>query len=665
MNFLRISMVLAITLLFIGLHACSGGGGNDPITPAPDNTPPSDASADEICTGSGTPPEVLNQLQWPHYAADQNSSRFVPTTRLTRDNFTNLTVAWRWCSPDDSINDFIPNKHESTPIMIDGVLYNSTSLSQAVAINALSGESIWVFDPGSYLAGEPPNLGFVNRGVAYWSDESNRHIFLGTGDSRLIALHATDGVRVSTFGDNGEIDLTQGLGREVSNQYYGVSSAPLVCGNTVVVGASILDYPSVKAMPPGDVRGFDVLTGDLKWQFRSIPQSGEVGNETWENDSYLETGGVNVWTTMSCDAERGIVYLPFSTPTNDYYGGDRLGDNLFGESLVALDTETGSRVWHYQMVHHGIWDYDLPAAPNLMDVVLTGESEPTPIVAQVTKHGFTFVFDRTSGSPIWPIEEWPVSASTVTGERAALSQPVPTKPLPFERQGTGEENVIDFTASLRQAALDYLAQFDLGPLFTPPTEKGTVILPGIGGGANWSGAGYHPGKQFLYIPSVSLPFVIRIEDQGQTTTRFVGNPDVVLTTANNVPLFKPPYGRITAIDMASGNHVWMTPVGTGFESLPELAGLDIGILGVPRRIFVAVTEHLLLASQEGNENSQEPLLRAYDLETGELIGTVPLPAHPMGTLSVYEVNDQVFVVLPTGSSGSRSELVALSLSNQE
>ncbi len=652
-----------LAVLFVLLQACSGGGsGSDPMPTVPTNNPPTTAVPDDVCTGSGTQPTVSSQLQWPHYAADQSSSRFAPTTMLTRDNFADLSVVWRWCSPDDSINGFTPNKHESTPIMIDGVLFNSTSLSQAVAINAITGESIWVFDPASYIAGVPPNLGFVNRGVAYWADDSNKHVFLATGDSRLIALNATTGVPVPTFADSGTVDLTRGLGRTVSNQHYGISSAPLVCGTTVVVGASILDYPSVVAMPPGDVRGFNVLTGQLKWQFRSIPQSGEAGNETWENESYRDTGGTNVWTTMSCDAERGIVYLPFGTPTNDYYGGDRLGDNLFGESLVAVDAETGARVWHYQIVHHGIWDYDLPAAPNLMDVVLDGEDEPRALVAQVTKHGFTFVFDRASGVPIWPISELTVTASTVPGERAALTQPFPTKPPPFERQGTGDENVIDFSPSLRQTALDHLAQFDVGPLFTPPTERGTLILPGIGGGASWSGAGYHPARQLLYIPSFSLPFVIRIEDQGQTTTRFVGNPDVILTADNGVPLFQPPYGRITAIDMASGEHAWMTPVGRGYEALPQLADMNLGTLGMPRRIFVAVTENLLLASQEGSAGSQEALLRAYDLDTGELIGSVPLPGHPMGTLSVYEVNDQVFVVLPIGRSDSRSELVALSLS---
>lgn len=352
---------------------------------------------------------------WPTYGADHANSKYAALDQIDQNNVKDLHVVWRWRSVENTLLQDKPYLwtmvNEATPLMIDGRLYTSTSLSQVAAIDAVTGETIWVYDPESYKRGAPPNLGFVHRGVAYWADGETQRIFVATGDAVLIALDAKTGKPVPEFGEQGRIDLTQGLRRWVDRALYGVSSPPIICRNVVIVGATISDYPGMKEMPPGDVRGFDARTGQQRWMFHAVPQGEEPGVETWEQESWRYTGNTNVWTVMSCDEELGYVYLPFSTPTNDYYGGDRPGDNLFAESLVALRAETGARVWHFQAVHHGLWDYDLPAAPNLVDITVEGRR--IKAVAQVSKQGFCYVFDRVTGAPVWPIEERPVPPSFV------------------------------------------------------------------------------------------------------------------------------------------------------------------------------------------------------------------------------------------------------------
>jgi quinoprotein glucose dehydrogenase len=347
---------------------------------------------------SGDRPGPFGQGEWPSYGADTANSKYAPLDQIHKDNVKALQIAWRWSSVDNAIlkdhSELWTMVNEATPLMIDGRLYTSTSLSQVAAIDARTGQTIWVYNPESYEQGSPPNLGFVHRGVAYWADGETQRIFIGTGDAQLIALDAKTGQPVPEFGAHGRIDLTQGMHRWADPALYGVTSPPVICRDVVIVGSSILDYPRVKAMPPGDVRGFDVRTGQQRWTFHAVPQGEEPGVETWENDSWQYTGNTNVWTVMSCDEQLGYVYLPFSTPSNDYYGGQRPGNNLFAESLVALQAETGARVWHFQMVHHGVWDYDLPAAPNLVDITVEGQR--IQAVAQVTKQGFCYVFDRVA-----------------------------------------------------------------------------------------------------------------------------------------------------------------------------------------------------------------------------------------------------------------------------
>ena len=445
---------------------------------------------------------------WLSYGGDKASSKYSPLTQIGRDNFNRLRIAWTWRSAEEEVaksNQLKTWVWEATPLMVEGVLYISTSLSQVAAIDAATGKTQWIYDPETWKNGTPSNNGFVHRGVAYWADGDDQRIFFGTGDGYLICLNAQTGKPIPTFGHEGRIDLTQGLGRTVDRHLYGVSSPPIICRDIVVMGSKVNDVPLAPEMPPGDARGFDVRTGKQQWIFHAIPRQGEFGNETWKDGSWKTTGAANVWTMMSADEALGYVYLPFSTPSDDHYGVHRPGDGLFGESLVCLDARTGKRVWHFQTVHHGLWDYDLPCAPNLIDIRADGK--PVKAVAQMSKQGFCYVFDRVTGKPIWPFEEKPVPQSTVPGERTSPTQPFPTKPAPFDRQGVNENDVIDFTPTLRKQALAILDRYNYGPLFTPPSlEKPTIEMPGIAGGASWSGAACDPETGICYVSSVTLPY---------------------------------------------------------------------------------------------------------------------------------------------------------------
>jgi glucose dehydrogenase len=473
----RLDSLTLVTALAVSIAACQAAPTRAPTAQATSPSPP--AAALE-------PADV----EWRTYAGTYAGARYSPLAQIDRDNVQQLRVAWRWRSPDHEVMARVPDLHtfvnEATPLMVGGVLYVSTSLSQVAAIDAATGQTRWTYDPEVWRLGTPPNLGWVHRGVAHWSDGADERILIGTGNAFLIALDARTGQPVASFGTGGRIDLTEGLGRPVDRRWYSVTSPPVVVRDVVVVGASIFDYPIVPDMPPGHVRGFDVHTGQQRWIFHAIPQAGEVGNDTWDEESWARTGGTNVWAPMSADEALGYVYLPFSTPSNDYHGGHRPGDNLFAESLVCLDAATGRRVWHYQIVRHGLWDYDLPAAPNLADVTVDGRR--VRAVAQVTKQGFVFVFDRETGRPLWPIEERPVPQSKVPGEKTVAAQPFPTRPAPVDQQGVRPEDVIDFTPELRRQALDILERYDWGPLYTPPSGRGTILVPGVAGGPSWSGA---------------------------------------------------------------------------------------------------------------------------------------------------------------------------------
>jgi len=619
--------------------------------------------------------------EWATYAGDLRSTKYSPLGLIDRNNISSLRIAWRWSSPDNELVSHTPSLHlnlfEGTPLLLEGVLYVSTNLHQIAAIDGATGHTRWVYDPGVYRLGVPKRMGFVHRGVATWERGSRRRIIVATGDAYLIALDAASGQPVPSFGENGRIDLIKDLSRPAERLLYGVNSPPLVIGDVIVVGSFISDGWLRREAPPGDVRGFDASSGKLLWTFRTIPRTGETGSESWLEDSGSYTGAANVWTWMSADEALGYVYLPTSTPTDDHYGGHRPGDNLFAESIVCLEAKTGRRIWHFQTTHHGIWDYDLPAAPVLADITVNGRR--IPALAQVSKQAFVYVLDRRTGRPVWPIEERPVPPSRVPGERAAATQPFPTRPGPFDLQGLRVEDLIDFTTELRAEARALVDHYDYGPLYTPPTERGLIQLPGTVGGASWAGAALDPETSTLFVPSVTRPMVISIirPDPQISDLRFMtkrSRPTLMLP--NGLPITKPPYGRITAIDLNTGAVRWQVAHGTGPRDHPALTGLNLPELGWPSRGFLLVTQTLLFAVQEPQvtqnfsadsayfvlvAETREPRLRAFDKQTGRQIAGVELPANAGGAPMTYAIGGRQYVVVPVGGGGKPAELVALAV----
>jgi quinate dehydrogenase (quinone) len=635
------------------------------------------------------------EVEWPHYAADQASSKYLPVDRINRENVRYLVEKWVWNSPDNAIvaqanvsgMKLWPNANEATPLMAGGRLYVITSLSEIAAIDAATGKTLWVFNPKSYLAADgtsfayPPNIGFVQRGVSYWKHDGMERIFFATGSALLISLDARTGKPDSGFGSGGVIDLKQDLRRSVSQTLYGMSSPPIVCGGAVIIGSNILDFPLAQPMAPGDVRGFDPRTGKLLWTFHTVPENGDTGASTWGENANASTGGANVWAPMSCDSESGIAYLPVSTPSNDYYGGRRAGDGWFGDSLLALRGRTGKLVWNYQLIHHGLWDYDPPAAPTLFDVWHDGRL--VKAVAQVSKQGFVYVFDRTDGKPVWPIVEQPVPPSTLPSEVVSPTQPIPTKPLPFDRQGLADDDLIDFTPELRAEARATVAKYVHGLLYTPPSldqtatggTQGTLMMPGNVGGSSWAGAAYSPETGYLYVPSVTKPSVIRLFPF--STGTYAGVPNM-LTLPDGLPISKPPYGRLTAIDMRTGEHAWMRPVGSGPVRHPALAGLKLGPLGWDRRSFFIVTNTLLFGAQEGIVTANptqlsritalnlikndDAYLWALDPRTGRTLLELPMRyGNASGSPMTYVTGNRQYIVVPVGGGGNPARLVAYGL----
>lgn len=600
--------------------------------------------------------------QWKHYGGDAGSIKYSNLDEINPKNFNDLQIAWQWSSPENPRIE--KNRRlgtwafEATPLKIDGVLYISTSHSDVVAINAASGETIWSYDPGTWKMGRPTNLGFLHRGVAFWEDGDERRIFIGTGDGRLIALDAKNGEPVANFGNHGEIDLKKTLRRPTTRRLFGVTSPPVVCRDIVIVGSSIFDGPTRKQMPPGDVQAFDARTGKLVWTFHSIPLEGELGNDTWEDGSWKYTGNANVWTLMSVDEELGYVYLPFGTPTNDWYGGHRPGMGLFGESLVCLKAETGERVWHFQHVHHGVWDYDLCAAPALVDIEI-GDKQ-VKALAQVTKQGFCWVLDRTTGEGVWPIEERPVPQSNVPGEKTWPTQPFPTKPAPFERQGSYEDGLIDFTPSLRAEAKEILEKHHHGPLYTPPSvDKPTLNVPGWGGGGNWNGCAFDPETSMLYIPSMqnTISVLMVKPDPARSNFNYIGRLEQTVPGPKGLPLWKPPYSSLTAIDLRTGNTAWTIPTGDGPRDHALLKDLDLPKLGDFGRPFVLATKTLIFVAH----TSSAKLLLAYDKSSGNELGRIPLSSTPNGAPMTYLENGRQYLVVPVGGRREPGGLVALKL----
>jgi len=617
-------------------------------------------------------------FEWRHHGADAGNTKYAPLEQIDSSNVEQVRMVWRWRSDEaDLFENESPNMglgpNKSTPIQVGGVLYTVTSLSIAVALDAATGRQLWTFDPESWRAEE--SWGW-HRGPAYWSDgDGEQRILFGTVDAYLYSVDARTGVPDPAFGDGGRIDLTEGLGGPVDREAFKAMSPPIVFGDLVAVGGFTRDSPHKKSMaftPRGDMRAFDVRTGEPAWTFHTVPMEDEFGTDTWENESWKSGARNNVWSMMSFDEELGYLYLPVGSPNNDHYGATRPGDNLFGSSLVCLDASTGERVWHFQTNRHPLWNYDLAAAPILLDIVVDGK--PIKAVVQVTKQAFAFVLDRVTGEPVWPIVDQPATPSTAPGEVAAATQPRPTRPAPFDRQGITEDDLIDFTPELHQEALEIIARYDHGPLFSPPTQRGVINMPGGLGGADWVGAAAHPGKGWLYVPSHTLPTVIRLhklDDADEAQPPFWGPGEDRLDGPRGLPLTKPPYGRLTAIDLNTGEHVWMTPTGSGPVNHPALKNLNLPPLGYGTRWFVLATSSLLFAVCEHPYNfaevdpefyvDPEAYLFAFDLDSGRQLAQVELPGNAYGNPMTYMVEGRQYIAVPIGAQGRAAGLVGMAI----
>ena len=625
----------------------------------------------------------LRPVEWLNNRGDAASTSYSPLDQINRDNVSKLRIAWRWKSEN-----FGPTPEyyfRATPLMANGVLYTTAGVRRTVvAIDATTGETLWIYRLDEGLRGTSAPRRSSGRGVAYWRStlaaEPSRVFNISPG-FQLVSLDARTGLPTPGFGTGGIVDLKKGLPRaeDLDSSSVGSSSPPVIVGDVVVVGVSFSagGAPRSKVAIPGYVRGFDARTGALLWTFHTVAQAGEVGNDTWEQDSWRYTGNTGVWAPFTADVERGYVYLPVEAATGDFYGGHRHGNNLFSDSLVCVDARTGQRIWHYQIIHHDIWDYDLPAPPVLADITVAGER--IAAVVQVTKTGYAFVFNRITGKPVWPINEQRVPQSDVPGEKTSPTQPIPSLPLPFEPQGLKDADLIDFTPAMKQEAREIISHYRYGAAFQPPSvvvegkNLGSLLRPNISGGANWPGAALDPESGMLYVSSISTvgPIGLR-QDPSISDMRYIGAygegfPHGSLGGPSGLPLIRPPWGRITAIDLNSGRHAWMVPNADTPEwarNNPALAGITLPRTGSFDQVGLLVTKSLLIAGEGsglwragGGGNK----LRALDKATGETLGEFTLPANQSGVPMTYLLDGRQYIVVAVGARGSPGELVALTL----
>jgi quinoprotein glucose dehydrogenase len=614
--------------------------------------------------------------EWRHYSGDNGSKKYAPFSQIDRSNVSRLRIAWRrpqvsaeFLAANPKLR--LSNNYRSTPIMVGGRLYATNAVGLAEAFDPATGRTIWTQQSGQEESGNP-GLGGALRAVAFWGDGAEARVF-SYHRHYLYALNPATGAPITTFGDGGRVDLAA---LSTNNQFLW-NAPPLVVRDLVLVGSSMPEQDSAARAEGevGEVRAFDARTGRLRWRFRTIPTEDDPAAKTWESDALRYIGAGNVWAPMSADEELGYVYLPTSSPTNDMYGGHRPGNNLYTSSVVCLDAMTGRRVWHFQTVHHDLFDYDNPAAPILVDITVNGRR--IRAVVQVTKQSFAYVLDRVTGEPVWPIEERPVPASTVPGEKAAATQPFPTKPPPFDRQGITTDDLIDFTPELRAEALEIVKQYVIGPVFTPPSvvsvepggTKGTIQVPGSVGGADWTGAAFDPETSTLYVPSMTNPFVANLlpGDPKVTNLKYRASSRALIAGPQGLPLLKPPYGRITALDLNRGEQAWMVANGSGPRDHPALKHLELPPLGHASRGALVVTRTLLFAPDGDQINVRTPPggggrhLRALDKATGAVVWETEMPAGATGAPMTYMHEGKQYLVMAIGSREHAAEFVAYSL----
>ena len=639
--------------------------------------------------------------EWTTYGGDLGSTKYAPLDQITAANFSSLEIAWRF--KVDNLGPRPEFNLQSTPLMVKGVLYSTGGTRRAVvALDAATGEQLWVHGENEGPRGAAAPRQFSGRGLAYWTDGKEERILYVTPGYRLVALDAKTGMRVPGFGTGGIVDLKEGLDQIVDpmSGEIGLHATPVVAKDVVIVGAAGRSggVPTGRTNIKGFVRGFDVRTGKRLWIFHTIPDPGEFGNNTWEKDSWSYTGNTGVWAQISVDEELGLVYLPVEVPTGDYFGGPRPGSNLFGESLVAVELQTGKRRWHYQLVHHGIWDMDIPCAPILVDITVDGRT--IKAVAQPTKQAFLYVFNRETGEPVWPIVERPVEKGTVPGEWYSPTQPFPTKPPAYDRQGFVLEDLIDFTPELRAEAEQIASKYKLGPIFTPPVVSriegplATLAMATAGGGTNWPGGSFDPETKTLYVSSNKslsqlglvpprpetkndLPYVQGNAASGARTTGGSGSGTAApaaegggggALTVRGLPIMKPPYGQISAIDLTRGEIVWQVPHGETPDNIrnnPALKGVTIPRTGRPGTVGTLVTKTLVIAGEAGfgptPSGARGAMLRAYDKRTGQEVGAVYMPAPQTGSPMTYLVNGRQHIVVAVGGAGYSGELLAFRL----
>ena len=616
-------------------------------------------------------------VEWLHHRGDAGSTNYSELDLINRDNVEKLEVAWRWHS--DNFGPVSWPNLETTPLMANGVLYATAGLRRAVvAIDAVSGETLWMYRIDEGTRGENAPRKGPGRGVAYRRDGEQETIFVISPGYHLIALNAKNGQPLDSFGSGGIVDLKENIDQDIDLETarIGSSSPPIVVGDVVIVGSAFPagGAPPTKEMPVGNVTGYHAVTGERLWIFHTIPQPGEPGHETWLGDSWKFTGNVGVWAPMSADPELGYVYLPTEAPTGDYYGGHRPGDNLYSQSLVCLDAKTGKRVWHFQTVHHGIWDYDLPAAPVLIDIKVDGTE--IPAVAQITKHGLTFVFDRRNGEPVWPIVETPFPSSSVPNEITAPTQPIPSLPEPFMPNGVIDDSLNNLTPEILAEARRIASEYTLGPVYTPGTvytesNKGTLISPSGGGGANWQGAVADPESGIMYVSSAATLGVLgMISDSDRSNMQYVQR-DEQIEGPFGLPLLRPPWGRITAIDLNTGKVLWTIANGDTPESIrnhEKLAGVELPRTGHQERAGLLVTKSLLFAGEGAGLYAMwggGTMFRAHDKETGETLAEVDLGGvRQSGIPMTYAINGKQYIVVAAGAPNHAGELVALTVAGE-